>query len=182
MSQVWRPPRKPRRQTRPAPLSPRQPTQAALKACSRPVRRVARGERGRRDTIGTPPRLGGHRPASANTPRSSQRCSPLAARSSHCVPRPRQWASSASCATQPQRVAIPCPATTLNSVLQQRPLRGTWARRSPVSGMPVPVFLHDVERVPSSEFSELLLLADEQLYLFNTPICSNRLLNSGRRL
>jgi len=85
-------------------------------------------------------------------------------------------------ATQPHSAAIPCPATTLDSVLQQRPLRGTWARRSPVSGMPVPVFLHDVERVPSSEFSELLLLADEQLYLFNTPICSNRLLNSGRRL
>ena len=33
-----------------------------------------------------------------------------------------------------------------------------------MSGMPVPVFLHDVERVPSSEFGELLLLADEQLF------------------
>ena len=108
------------------------------------------------------------RPASADTapprwtsPCSNQRCSPLAARSSHCVPRPRQWASSASCATQPQRVAIPCPATTLNSVLQQRPLRGTWARRSPVSGMPVPDYPYLTRRGMGSEFSELLLLADE---------------------
>ena len=30
--------------------------------------------------------------------------------------------------------------------VQQNPLRATWARRSPLSGMPVPVFLHDVER------------------------------------
>ena len=85
-------------------------------------------------------------------------------------------------ATQPHSAAIPCPATTLDSVLQQRPLRGTWARRSPVSGMPVPDYPYLTRRGMGSEFSELLLLVDEpssfvqHTYLFKWTV------NSGRRL